>query len=114
MFDQRLYNQTAGLDSGFRGDDVYDVYDKPLFHGEASSSIYRPKVGTDSDQYGGGNIEEIGRMLGNERFRAAGLGASSSNVDASVSTTSSCQRCLPTPVYLRHNEMDLYNLNANV
>ncbi|RKP09083.1 SKIP/SNW domain-containing protein [Thamnocephalis sphaerospora] len=82
MFDQRLYNQSAGLDSGFRGEDSYDVYDKPLFQGGASSSIYRPKVGTDSDQYGGGNAEEIGRMLGNERFGAAGLGSSASRADA--------------------------------
>ncbi|RKP25416.1 SKIP/SNW domain-containing protein [Syncephalis pseudoplumigaleata] len=76
MFDQRLYNQSAGIDSGFRGDDSYDVYDKPLFRGTASASIYRPTAGQDDEQYGGGNAEEIGRMLGNERFNAAGLGAS--------------------------------------
>ncbi|KAI9594728.1 SKIP/SNW domain-containing protein [Syncephalis fuscata] len=76
MFDQRLYNQSAGLDSGFRGDDVYDTYDKPLFRGTANATIYRPTVGQDDDQYGGGNAEEIGSMLGNERFSAAGLGAS--------------------------------------
>jgi len=31
MFDQRLFNQDQGLESGFQGDDTYDLYDKPLF-----------------------------------------------------------------------------------
>jgi SNW domain-containing protein 1 len=85
MFDQRLYNQSAGIDSGFRGDDTYDVYDKPLFRGTASASIYRPTVGRDDEQYGGGNVEDIGRMLGNERFNAAGLGASRETIESGVS-----------------------------
>ena len=45
--DSRLYNQSAGMDSGFGADDEYNAYSKPLFdrEGVASSSIYRPTRG---------------------------------------------------------------------
>jgi SNW domain-containing protein 1 len=46
--DSRLYNQTAGMDSGFGADDEYNTYSKPLFDrqsGVTSSSIYRPTRG---------------------------------------------------------------------
>ena len=31
QYDQRLFNQDQGLGSGFTADDVYGIYDKPLF-----------------------------------------------------------------------------------
>ena len=45
--DSRLYNQSAGLDSGFGADDEYNTYSKPLFdrQGVSSASIYRPTRG---------------------------------------------------------------------
>mmetsp|Transcript_26366 Transcript_26366/g.38949 ORF Transcript_26366/g.38949 Transcript_26366/m.38949 type:complete len:572 (-) Transcript_26366:125-1840(-) len=44
--DARLYNQSAGMDSGFGADDEYNTYSKPLFEGrQAASSIYRPTRG---------------------------------------------------------------------
>lgn len=45
--DSRLYNQTAGMDSGFGAEDEYNTYSKPLFdrQGVTSSSIYRPTRG---------------------------------------------------------------------
>lgn len=43
MYDQRLFNQTSGMASGFGGDDSYDLYDKPLFSGSSANAIYRPK-----------------------------------------------------------------------
>lgn len=45
--DGRLYNQNAGLDSGFGADDEYSTYSKPMFNreGVTSSSIYRPTRG---------------------------------------------------------------------
>jgi len=45
--DSRLYNQSAGMDSGFGADDEYSTYSKPLFDraGVTSSSIYRPTRG---------------------------------------------------------------------
>ncbi|KAG7361385.1 SKIP/SNW domain containing protein [Nitzschia inconspicua] len=45
--DSRLYNQSAGMDSGFGADDEYNTYTKPLFdrQGVTSASIYRPTRG---------------------------------------------------------------------
>jgi len=43
--DSRLYNQNAGLDSGFGADDEYSTYTKPMFDKISSSSIYRPSRG---------------------------------------------------------------------
>lgn len=31
MYDQRLFNQTSGLESGYGEEDDYALYDKPLF-----------------------------------------------------------------------------------
>jgi SNW domain-containing protein 1 len=41
MFDQRLFNQTSGLEQGFGEDDDYNLYDKPLFTDRAAASIYK-------------------------------------------------------------------------
>ncbi|KAJ1546383.1 mRNA splicing protein, partial [Cladochytrium tenue] len=45
MFDQRLFNQSSGLASGFGSDDAYALYDKPLFTGSSANAIYRPRAG---------------------------------------------------------------------
>ncbi|CAG8654391.1 1594_t:CDS:10 [Acaulospora morrowiae] len=74
LYDTRLFNQSEGLSSGFKDDEVYDLYDKPLFAGSSSSSIYNPKRAYDSDQYGGGNEESINRMLSVDRFGIASKG----------------------------------------
>lgn len=41
MFDQRLFNQTAGLGTGFGHDEDYNLYDKPLFADRTAASIYK-------------------------------------------------------------------------
>ena len=41
MYDQRLFNQTAGLNSGFADEEDYDLYDKPLFADRTAASIYK-------------------------------------------------------------------------
>lgn len=41
MFDQRLFNQVSGLDTGFGHEDDYNVYDKPLFTDRTAASIYK-------------------------------------------------------------------------
>ena len=41
MYDQRLFNQTAGLNSGFGDEDDYDLYDKPLWVDRTAASIYK-------------------------------------------------------------------------
>ena len=46
-FDARLFNQSQGMDSGFKGEDSYDVYDK-AFRGEKATSIYRPTKRSDA------------------------------------------------------------------
>ena len=45
--DSRLYNQSAGMDSGFGAEDEYNTYSKPMFdrQGVTSASIYRPTRG---------------------------------------------------------------------
>lgn len=68
MFDQRLFNQSEGLSTGFKDDDAYDLYDKPLFAQHLSNSIYRPKGKAESAQYGAGNEEDVEQMLSNKRF----------------------------------------------
>eukprot|EP00736_Rhodelphis_marinus_P006422 Rmarinus@m.16189 len=39
MYDQRLFGQSAGVESGFGAEDSYNVYDKPLF-GATATSLY--------------------------------------------------------------------------
>lgn len=79
-FDSRLFNQSQGMDSGFKGDDAYvlrahsaalhrenletnlllaryDVYDK-AFRGEKASSIYRPSK-TGDTQYTEDEVEAL-------------------------------------------------------
>lgn len=67
MYDQRLFNQSAGIGSGFSGgDDSYNLYDKPLFAGGSASTIYRPgRAGDDSMAAVSGVKEEaFERLLG--------------------------------------------------
>lgn len=40
LFDQRLFNQTSGMSSGFASSSSYNLYDKPLFN--STASIYKP------------------------------------------------------------------------
>ena len=41
MFDQRLFNQTEGMDAGYVSEDDYNIYDKPLFHDRSQANIYK-------------------------------------------------------------------------
>jgi len=41
MFDQRLFNQTSGLGTGFGDEEDYNLYDKPLFTDRTAASIYK-------------------------------------------------------------------------
>jgi SNW domain-containing protein 1 len=45
MYDQRLFNQDQGMNSGFAAEDAYGVYDKALFTDRtAAGALYRPKA----------------------------------------------------------------------
>lgn len=68
MYDSRLFNQTAGFDTGFNEDQAYD---KPLFAAqEISRDIYRPKVAQDDDGEDAG--ETLDRINKTSRFDVLG------------------------------------------
>ncbi|XXG63587.1 hypothetical protein AAC387_Pa05g1739 [Persea americana] len=69
MYDQRLFNQEKGMESGFVTDDQYNIYDKGLFTAQSTlSSLYRPKKDADADMYGGAD-EQLEKVLKTDRFK---------------------------------------------
>lgn len=69
VYDQRLFNQEKGMDSGFATDDSYNIYDKGLFTAQTTlSTLYRPKKDVDSDTYGGAD-EQLEKIMKTERFK---------------------------------------------
>ncbi|XP_062431892.1 SNW domain-containing protein 1 [Rhea pennata] len=55
QYDQRLFGQSKGMDSGFAGgeDEIYNVYDQPWRSGkDMAQTIYRPSKNVDKDIYG--------------------------------------------------------------
>lgn len=69
MYDQRLFNQEKGMDSGFATDDQYNVYDKGLFTTQSTlSQLYRPKKDADADVYGGAD-EQLEKIMKTDRFK---------------------------------------------
>jgi len=65
MYDQRLFNQTSGLESGFGDEDEYNVFDKPLFQDKTAASIYNVKEYNDNldDEDAGGEKNNVEKML---------------------------------------------------
>src|ERR1700722_15997174 len=64
MIDSRLYNQTTGLESGFKGEDDYDLYDKPLFTDRAAASIYNNiKTSSYIDDDSGEKVSDTKKMM---------------------------------------------------
>lgn len=69
MYDQRLFNQEKGMDSGFATDDQYNVYDKGLFTAQPTlSTLYKPKKDADSEMYGGAD-EQLEKIMKTDRFK---------------------------------------------
>lgn len=66
LMDSRLFNQVEGIASGFRDDDGYNIYDKPLFSGSTANSIYKPTRNTDDYE----DQEGVSNMLKQDRFGA--------------------------------------------
>jgi len=53
QFDQRLFNTSKGMDSGYGDDEAYNVYDKPWRDsGSMAQHLYRPGRNVDKDVYG--------------------------------------------------------------
>lgn len=65
MFDQRLFNQTQGLEGGFGDEDSYNVYSKPLFGGSSANVMYRPRKGDDEAAE-----EDMEKIATTNRFKA--------------------------------------------
>uniref|UniRef100_A0A0D9VLA9 SKI-interacting protein SKIP SNW domain-containing protein n=1 Tax=Leersia perrieri TaxID=77586 RepID=A0A0D9VLA9_9ORYZ len=69
MYDQRLFNQDKGMDSGFATDDQYNIYSKGLFTAQPTlSTLYRPKKDGDSDVYGDAD-EQLEKVMKTDRFK---------------------------------------------
>lgn len=67
MYDSRLFNQSAGMDSGFGAEDEYSTYSKPLFDRAEASTVYRPKK-DDSDIYGDVDTQ-MSKLSDTSRFK---------------------------------------------
>uniref|UniRef100_A0A673GRJ0 SNW domain-containing protein 1 n=1 Tax=Sinocyclocheilus rhinocerous TaxID=307959 RepID=A0A673GRJ0_9TELE len=67
QYDQRLFNQNKGMDSGFAGgeDEIYNVYDQPFRSGrDMAQNIYRPSKNADKDVYG----DDLDTLMQSSRF----------------------------------------------
>ncbi|XP_046434731.1 puff-specific protein Bx42 [Neodiprion virginianus] len=65
QFDQRLFNTTKGMDSGYGHEDEYNVYDKPWRDSSSiGSHIYRPSKNIDKDNYG----DDLEKLVKTNRF----------------------------------------------
>ena len=65
QFDQRLFNTTKGMDSGYGDDEAYNVYDKPWREsGTLGTHLYRPSKQVDQDIYGG----DLDKIVNTNRF----------------------------------------------
>ena len=64
-FDQRLFNTSKGMDSGYANDDEYNIYDKPWRdQNSIASHIYRPGKNLDNDTYG----DDIEKLKKTDRY----------------------------------------------
>lgn len=65
MYDQRLFNTTKGMDSGYGDDEAYNVYDKPWRDANSlGSHLYRPTKSADQELYGG----DLDKIVNTNRF----------------------------------------------
>lgn len=65
LFDQRLFNTTKGMDSGYGDDESYNVYDKPWRESASlGTHLYRPSKQVDNDAYGA----DLDRIVNTQRF----------------------------------------------
>ena len=88
QFDSRLFNQSAGMSSGFGKDDDYNVYSKPLFDRAEAASVYRPKR-DDAAAYGDGDaqyndLKNTSKFRPDKGFRGADSSETNSGRDGPV------------------------------
>jgi SNW domain-containing protein 1 len=67
LYDQRLFNQSQGMDSGFGTEESYNIYDKPLFSGTNNGQLYHHKKNEEEEE----QISEstMKRILDTTKFR---------------------------------------------
>lgn len=66
QFDQRLFNQSKGMDSGFGDEEDYTVYDKPWRGNQSmSQNIYRPTKGAQDKEM---NPDDLDKLIKTSRF----------------------------------------------
>lgn len=104
LFDSRLFNQSAGMDAGFGGDDEYNTYSKPLFDRDAASTIYRPKK-DDSEAYGDADAQ-MAQLKDTSRFKA-----DKGFAGAEVSRNSGEQRTAPVQFEKARARGDVFGLD---
>ncbi|GLI60411.1 hypothetical protein VaNZ11_002562 [Volvox africanus] len=56
QYDQRLFNQDAGMQSGFGPDDSYNMYDKPLFADRGSHLFKASRATADDEDVGPADV----------------------------------------------------------
>ncbi|XP_075212329.1 puff-specific protein Bx42 [Lycorma delicatula] len=65
QFDQRLFNTSKGMDSGYGDDESYNVYDKPWRDSSSlGQHLYRPSRNVDKDVYG----DDLEKLIKTNRF----------------------------------------------
>lgn len=52
MYDERLFNQSGGLEAGYAHDDDDNVYDQPLFVDRTAANLYNIKETPDDEEDG--------------------------------------------------------------
>ncbi|KAI8146604.1 SKIP/SNW domain-containing protein [Fennellomyces sp. T-0311] len=85
MFDARLFNQSEGIGSGFKDDESYSLYDKPLFN-QTSSSIYRFRGNQDSDILGDSEAADLENSIKQDKFGMNRKGFSGAEGDGAGSS----------------------------
>lgn len=63
-YDERLFNQSSGIDSGFANEDDYDLYSKPLF-AEKNEGLFKPHIDSEYNEDNEKNSEELYNKLKN-------------------------------------------------
>jgi len=80
VYDQRLFNQSSGLDSGFhREDDTYNVYTErwnETGDSRVSKSLYRPREGEGQDQFGNADEYKTAKQFVADRGFEGAVGKS--------------------------------------
>lgn len=66
MYDQRLFNQDTGMDTGLATDDAYNLYDKPLFADR--SEIFKGRGNREDGGVEGGATVETARFKPDKGF----------------------------------------------